>query len=54
MKSKSKNIVVTGGSGRFGKVFQKNVRKNYLFPSTKELNILKLNSVFKYLKKKKT
>ena len=53
MQSNSKNIVVTGGSGRFGKVFQKNVGKNYLFPSKKELNILRFNSVFKYLKKKK-
>ncbi len=53
MQSNSKKIVVTGGSGRFGKVFQKNVGKNYLFPSKKELNILKFNSIIKYLKKKK-
>ena len=53
MRSNNKKIVVTGGSGRFGKVFQKNVGKNYLFPSKKELNILRFDSVFEYLKKKK-
>ena len=46
-------IVVTGGSGRFGKVLKDNVDKNYYFPNKKELNILKLNSIIKYLKKVK-
>jgi dTDP-4-dehydrorhamnose reductase len=50
---KKNRIVVTGGTGRFGKVLQKNVGENYLFPSKKELNILNLTSVLKYLKKKK-
>jgi len=49
-----KKIVVTGGTGRFGKVLKNyNTKKIYLFPSKKELNILKINSIKKYLKKKK-
>ncbi len=53
--SKSKLIVVTGGSGRFGSALQKykSINKKYLFPSRKELNILNINSIRKYLKKKK-
>ena len=46
-------IVVTGGSGRFGEVLKKNVGKNYIFPKKKQLNILKLNSIIKFLKKTK-
>ena len=49
--SNKKKIVVTGGSGRFGKILKKNVKKNYFFPNKKELNILNLNSIIKYLKK---
>ena len=49
-----KKIVVTGGTGRFGKILKNyNTKKMYLFPSKKELNILKINSIKKYLKKKK-
>ena len=49
-----KKVVVTGGTGRFGKVLKNyNTKKTYLFPSKKELNILKINSIKKYLKKKK-
>jgi len=49
-----KKIVVTGGTGRFGKVLKNyKTKKIYLFPSKKELNILKINSIKKYLKKKK-
>ena len=53
--SKSKLIVVTGGSGRFGSILKsfKSKKKNYLFPSKKQLNILNINSIKKYLKKKK-
>ena len=40
---KSKKIVVTGGSGRFGKTLSLSVNKDYLFPNKKELNILNLN-----------
>tara|TARA_B100000963_G_scaffold358337_1_gene382761 strand:+ start:6840 stop:7559 length:720 start_codon:yes stop_codon:yes gene_type:complete len=50
---KSKKIVVTGGSGRFGKTLSLSVNKDYLFPNKKELNILNLNSIEKYLKKNK-
>ena len=47
-------IIFTGGSGRFGKVFQKKTMlKNIIFPSKKELDIINLDSVKKYLSKKK-
>ena len=46
-------IVVTGGNGRFGKILKKNVDKNYIFPNKRELNILNLKSILKYLKKNK-
>ena len=49
-----KNIVITGGNGRFGSVLKKiNYKKNLFFPTKKELNILKLNSIKSYLKIKK-
>jgi len=49
-----KNIVITGGHGRFGSVLKKiNNKKNLLFPTKKQLNILKLNSIKNYLKIKK-
>ena len=51
-----KKIVVSGGSGRFGQIIKKN-SKNFnllfFFPKKKELNILKINSIKKYLKYKK-
>ncbi len=49
-----KRIVVTGGNGRFASVL-KNTKNNYnlFFPSKKQLNILKLNTIKKYLKVKK-
>ena len=51
MLNKNK-IVVTGGTGRFGKILKNyGTKKTYLFPSKKELNILKANSIKKYLKK---
>ena len=50
MLKKSK-IVVTGGTGRFGRELKKMTSHNYLFPSKKELDILKLNNIMKYLKK---
>ncbi len=49
----SNKIVVTGGSGRFGKILKKNVGTNYIFPKKKQLNILKLNSIINFLKKVK-
>ena len=53
MLSKNKTVV-TGGTGRFGKALKNyNSKKIYLFPTKKELNILKINSIKKYLKKTK-
>ena len=49
----SKKIIVTGGSGRFGKVLKKYSNKYYLFPTKKQLNILNLRSLRNYLKRKK-
>ena len=49
-------IVVTGGTGRFGEVIKKkslDFQFLFLFPKKKELNILNINSIKKYLKKKK-
>ena len=49
---KIKKIIMTGGSGRFGKVFKKIKKKEkFYFPSKKTLNIKDLGSVKKYLKK---
>jgi len=46
-------IVITGGNGRFGSVLKKIINKNsFIFPTKKQLNILKLNSINNYLKKK--
>jgi len=49
-----KNIIITGGSGRFG-VYLKKVRSSHklFFPNKKELNILKPKSIESYLKAKK-
>ena len=55
LKSKKK-IVFTGGNGRFGKVLQKKINNTAMpvhFPSSKELNILNVSSIKKYLKLKK-
>ena len=49
----NKKIVVTGGSGRFGKLLKKNVNKNFIFPTKKELNILEIDQIIKYLQKKR-
>lgn len=54
-KTKDKlNIIVTGGSGRFGSVLRK-VKTNYniYFPNKKELDILDITSINKYITKKK-
>ena len=49
-----KKIVVTGGSGRFGSVLRKFKTKHKMFfPTKKELNILDLNNIKSYLKRKK-
>jgi dTDP-4-dehydrorhamnose reductase len=45
-------IVITGGSGRFGSILQKKYKSNKLFyPNKKQLNILSIKSVEKFLKK---
>jgi len=47
-------IVITGGNGRFGKIFKKNHLKykyKFYFPSKNELNILKFSTIKKYLSK---
>ena len=49
-----KKIVITGGDGRFAQVLKKDNKKlNILYPGKKELNILNINSINKYLKKNK-
>tara|TARA_Y100000590_G_scaffold449490_1_gene587676 strand:- start:534 stop:1250 length:717 start_codon:yes stop_codon:yes gene_type:complete len=49
---KYKKIVVTGGTGRFGRCLKEsNSKYKMLFPNKSELNILKTNSIKKYLKK---
>ena len=56
MLNYKKKIVFTGGTGRFGQVLKKTVSKsniNIFFPSSKILNILKIDSIRKYLKLKK-
>ena len=48
----NKKIVITGGNGRFAKVFKHNNRKlDIFYPDKKKLNILKINSIKNYLKK---
>ena len=47
-------IVVTGGSGRFAQSLKKIKSKyNFIYSSTKSLNIINLNSIKKFLKKEK-
>jgi len=48
-------IIFTGGSGRFGKIFQDKTRlKNILYPTKKELNILNIASTKKYIQRTKS
>jgi len=47
-------IAVTGGSGRFAQSLKKIKSKyNFIYTSTKSLNIINLNSIKKFLKKEK-
>ena len=49
-----KKIIITGGSGRFGKILRKySAKYNLLFPNKKELNILNEKNIQRYLTKKK-
>jgi len=46
-----KKIIVTGGTGRFGKILKKIIKNKYLFPNKNELNILSLSNIETYFKK---
>ena len=47
-----KKIIVTGGSGRFGKILKKYKSKyTVFFPTKSKLNIKKYKSIDKYIKK---
>jgi dTDP-4-dehydrorhamnose reductase len=47
-----KKVVITGGEGRFAQILKSDNKKlDILYPSKKELNILNINSINKYLKK---
>ena len=49
-----KNIVITGGSGRFGQYLKETKTKYKLFfPNKKKLNILKVSSIENFIKKNK-
>ena len=49
-----KKIVITGGHGRFAQILKRDNKKlNILYPNKKELNILDVNSIKRYLKKNK-
>jgi dTDP-4-dehydrorhamnose reductase len=50
---KKKLIIVTGGTGRFGKILKQKNYKNFIYPTKFDLDILNLNKIEKYLKKKK-
>ena len=49
-----KKIVITGGHGRFAQILKRDNKKlNILYPNKKELNILDVDSIKRYLKKNK-
>ena len=49
-----KKIIITGGDGRFAKVLKKTQFKlNFIFPTKDQLNITKISSIQKYIKKHK-
>ena len=45
--------IVTGGSGRFGKILRLKKYSNFIFPSKKQLDITSLKSINAYFKKTK-
>ena len=47
---KKKKILVTGGSGRFGRILKKLNYKNYVFPSKKQLDITNIKSIERSIK----
>jgi len=49
---KQKKIIMTGGSGRFAGVFKRyHNKENIFFPSKKNLDLLNISSIQKYVKK---
>ena len=47
---KQKKIVMTGGTGRFSKIFKKIKKKEKInFPTKKILNLKNFNSIKKYI-----
>ena len=49
-----KKIIITGGDGRFAKVLKNTQLKlNFIFPTKDQLNITKISSIQKYIKKHK-
>ena len=49
-----KKIIITGGTGRFGKVLKQfKTYHKLFFPTQKELDILNINQINRYLEKKK-
>ena len=49
---KQKKIIMTGGSGRFAQIFKKiNKKQKIFYPSKKVLDLKKINSIAKYIKK---
>ncbi len=50
---KKNKILVTGGSGRFGKILKKQNFKDYIFPSKKELDITNIKSINKFVSRTK-
>lgn len=51
--SKKNKILVTGGSGRFGKILIRKNLKNFIFPTKKQLDITQISSIEKYIRKMK-
>lgn len=50
----NKKIIITGGNGRFATVLKESkIGHKFLFPNKKQLNILDISSIKKYLKKYK-
>jgi|TARA_B110000971_G_scaffold190331_1_gene201306 dTDP-4-dehydrorhamnose reductase len=50
----NKKIIITGGDGRFAKVLKNaKLKLNFIFPSKDQLNITKISSIQKYIKKHK-
>ena len=51
---KTNKIVVTGGSGRFGKSLKRIKSKyDFVYPSKNKLDITNTNSIYNFLKKNK-